>query len=70
MLSPEASTKIEALANEREITPCEFCEDIFRDYGHGLKLAGLSKFHVSPEVVNAPQETLNSLIKDYYNKRN
>ena len=70
VLSPEASTKIEALANKREITPCEFCEDIFRDYGHGLKLAGLSEFHVSPEVVNAPQETLNALIKDYYNKRN
>ena len=70
VLSPEASTEIEALANKREITPCEFCEDIFRDYGHGLKLAGLSEFHVSPEVVNAPQETLNALIKDYYNKRN
>jgi len=69
VVTPDAVARIEALASEQGIAPRELCEEIFSDYGHGLKLAGRSEFHIGPEVVNNPQETLNALIKSYYNQR-
>lgn len=68
IVTPEAIQRIEALAAERGLAPRELCEEIFSDYGHGLKLAGLSEFRIGPEVVNDPQETLNALIKSYYSQ--
>jgi endopeptidase Clp ATP-binding regulatory subunit ClpX len=69
IVAPEAAAQIETLACKRQISPRELCEEMFNDYGHGLKLAGLSEFNIGSEVVSAPQETLNALIKAYYNKR-
>ena len=68
-VSPDAVERIDAVASERDITPRELCEEMFSDYGHGLKLAGLHEFRISPEIINDPQEALNALIKSYYNQR-
>ncbi|MXY84012.1 MAG: hypothetical protein F4Y91_18600 [Gemmatimonadetes bacterium] len=68
-ITPEASAQIEALASTRDIAPGELCEEMFNDYGHGLKLAGLSQFCIDADVVAAPQEALNTLVKYYYNQR-
>jgi len=69
VVTPAAAVRIEELAAERGLEPRALCEEIFSDYGHGLKLAGLDEFRIGPEVVNDPQETLNSLIKSYYSER-
>ena len=69
VVTPAAAVRIEELAAERDLEPRALCEEIFSDYGHGLKLAGLDEFRIGPEVVNDPQETLNSLIKSYYSER-
>jgi endopeptidase Clp ATP-binding regulatory subunit ClpX len=68
-VTADAVERIEAVASERNITPRELCEEMFSDYGHGLKLAGLHEFRISPEIINDPQEALNALIKSYYNQR-
>lgn len=68
-ITPEASAQIEALAHTRNLAPGELCEEMFSDYGHGLKLAGLSQFCIDADVVAAPQEALNALVKYYYNQR-
>ena len=67
--TPKAVERIETVAGERGLTPRELCEEIFSDYGHGLKLAGLTEFRIDPEIVNDPQEALNTLIKSYYNQQ-
>ena len=68
-VSPDAVERIDAVASERDITPRELCEEMFSDYGHGLKLAGLHEFRIGPEIINDPKEALNALIKSYYNQR-
>ena len=68
-ITPEAAAQIEALASTRDIAPGELCEEMFSDYGHGLKLTGLSQFCIDANVVADPQETLNALVKHYYNQR-
>ena len=67
--TPKAVERIETVAGEKGLTPRELCEEIFSDYGHGLKLAGLTEFRIDPEIVNDPQEALNTLIKSYYNQQ-
>lgn len=68
-ITPEASAQIEALASTRNVAPGALCEEMFSDYGHGLKLAGLSQFCIDADVVAAPQEALNALVKYHYNQR-
>lgn len=68
-ITPEATAQIEALASARDMAPGALCEEMFSDYGHGLKLAGLSQFCIDADVVAAPQEALNAVVKYYYNQR-
>ena len=67
-ITPEAAAQIEALASTRNTAPGEVCEEMFSDYGHGLKLAGLSQFCIDADVVADPQEALNALVKHHYNQ--
>ncbi|MFT5374026.1 MAG: ATP-dependent Clp protease ATP-binding subunit ClpX [Candidatus Latescibacterota bacterium] len=67
--STAAETLLVQLAAEKEQTPDAVCDTLFADYGHGLKLAGLNEFTLSEEAVRNPQEALNQLIKEYYNRQ-
>lgn len=66
--STAAETHLLQLAAENGQTPDELCNELFADYGHGLKLAGLSEYTLSEEAIRNPQEALNQLIKEYYSR--
>ena len=66
---PEARARIQEMAEERSTTPELLCDGLFADYGHGLKLLEQVQFAITRTIVDNPQESLNSLIKDFYSKR-
>ena len=65
----EARRLIHEVADERSVTAEELCNELFADYGHGLKLLEQPQFTITPEIVKNPQESLNSLIKEFYSTR-
>lgn len=64
-----ARALVKEMANTRGQAPRELCAEIFSDYGHGLKLLELTEFRVTEEIVRQPQECLNELIKELYNRQ-
>ena len=70
-LSFDGETKelVKQMAREADISPAEFCEQIFADYGHGLKLVELQDFAITTEILRKPQESLDILIKNFYSNR-
>jgi predicted Zn-dependent protease len=69
IISAEAETLLEQVAAEKNEAPGELCSALFADYGHGLKLAGVSEYTLTADAVRMPQEVLNELIKDYYSRQ-
>jgi len=65
----ETAALVKQMAQEQNQMPEDLCAELFTDYGHGLRLAGQEKFEVTPEVVRHPREALNSLVKDFYSRR-
>jgi len=67
--TPEAQTLVQGMADQRGTAPEQVCQELFADYGHGLKLLEQPDFTITQEIAERPQEALNSLIKDFYSKR-
>jgi len=44
------------------------CEQLFGDYGHGLKLLGKDTFAITLEAAEKPKEHLDYLVKTFYNQ--
>lgn len=44
----------------------DLCSELFSDFGHGLKLVSRTDFEITPEVLEKPQQTLDDLIKRFY----
>ncbi len=55
----------EKAAKERR-TIDEVCQDLFDDYGHGLKLLGHTSFEITAEAARQPKAFLNALVKAFY----
>ncbi len=66
--SPDAEQLVMETAAAQQRDPAALCESLFTDYGHGLKLAGLSEFTLSTEAVRLPQEVLNEVIRAFYKR--
>ncbi len=66
--SPDAEQLVMETAAAQQSDPAALCEALFTDYGHGLKLAGLSEFTLSTEAVHSPQEVLNEVIRSFYKR--
>lgn len=62
----ETRELVKNMAYEQEKSPRNLCDKFFADYGHGLKLANLQEFAITPAILHEPQEALNSLIKTFY----
>ncbi len=56
-------------SSEQQRLPADLCEDLFADYGHGLKLLEVSELTIDDDIVRAPAETLDRMIREYYAKR-
>ncbi len=65
----EAERMLLTLSNERKIKIIDLCNKLFYDYNHGLKLLGWDKYQISKKDINAPEETLNGLIKKHYEEQ-
>ncbi|MBM3276700.1 MAG: AAA family ATPase [Candidatus Handelsmanbacteria bacterium] len=66
---PAALAALRQLTLARDLPPEELCRQLLADYGHGLRLIEQREFAVGPQVLHHPQETLNELIKEFYNRR-
>ncbi len=65
----EARELVKKMAREKGMKPEAFCNELLADYGHGLKLLERQNFTITPDIVRNPQESLNTLIKDFYSHR-
>ncbi len=69
----DAETHLCQLAVERGTTPRELCQDLFKDYEHGLALIDgegeTLTFRVTREVIENPAKALEDWIRDYYTRR-
>jgi endopeptidase Clp ATP-binding regulatory subunit ClpX len=64
----EAVEKIQEMAGERLKSIKQLCNELFRDYYHGLRLMKLDHFTIPREAVDNPDDYLNNFIKENYNK--
>lgn len=58
--------KLQDLAVEQNIDVPTLCEKLFYDYNHGLKLVGLTQYEITQKDIDAPEETLNELVRKHY----
>jgi endopeptidase Clp ATP-binding regulatory subunit ClpX len=47
----------------------EVCREMLKDYGHGLKLIGCETFTITEEVLGAPKEYLDVLVRRFYQRQ-
>ncbi len=64
----DAVEKLKEMAGEKLKSIKQLCNDLFRDYYHGLRLMKLDHFTVPREAVDNPDEYLNTFIKENYSK--
>ena len=64
----EAVTRIAQRSEALGTTPDALCQDLFAEYGHGLKLLGKERFTVRAAILEDPKTYLNDLIKEHYSK--
>lgn len=69
ILDPEARSALAEAARSRHTTPEALGLDLFKDYGHGIKLLQLTALTVSKEAVGDPRGYLDNLIKKFYEKQ-
>ena len=64
----ETRELVKEMARQQDKLPRSLCEELLADYGHGLKLATLREFTITPAILRQPQEALNDLIKTFYER--
>ena len=65
----EAEQALHAMAGVQDRQPGEICRELFRDYGHGLRLLEMQDFEVTPEILARPQESLDDMIRRLYHRK-
>ncbi|MDP6985456.1 MAG: hypothetical protein QGG05_20435, partial [Candidatus Latescibacteria bacterium] len=56
-------------AAEQERPTNDLCAELFADYGHGLKLLEIVEMTIDDDIVHAPANTLDRMIREYYARR-
>ena len=64
----DAKLKIEKKAEETHVKVRDICDDLFRDFFHGIRLMNLENFTIPGEAVDNPKEFLDAYIKKNYKK--
>ena len=65
----DAVEKIQNMAGERLRSIKQLCNELFRDYYHGLRLMKLDHFTITREAMDDPDQFLNNFIKKNYNNK-
>ena len=61
-----ALVQLRQMAASSGSLPGELCAELFSDYGHGLKLLDKAAFEINVDILENPQESLNSMIRQFY----
>jgi len=64
----EALQKIEKKSAELNMKVRDVCDELFRDFFHGIRLMKLENFMITGKAVENPKEYLDSFIKENYSK--
>jgi len=64
----DAVEKIQEMAGAKLKSIKQLCNELFRDYYHGLRLMKLENFTIRKEAVDDPDRFLNAFIKENYHK--
>ena len=64
----DAVKKIQEMAGAKLKSIKQLCNELFRDYYHGLRLMKLENFTIRKEAVDDPDRFLNAFIKENYHK--
>lgn len=65
----EAKTKIEKKSGELNLKVRDLCDNLFRDFFHGIRLMKLENFTIPGDAVDDPKAFLDSYIKKNYKKQ-
>jgi len=64
----QAKKQIEIKSAEQNIKVRDLCDNLFKDFFHGIRLMNLENFTIPGDAVNNPKEFLDSYIKKNYKK--
>jgi len=64
----EAKSRIEKKSDESGIKIKELCNELFKDFFHGIRLMNLENFTIPGDAVDNPKEFLDTYIKNNYKK--
>jgi endopeptidase Clp ATP-binding regulatory subunit ClpX len=68
LFEENAKEKLRVKAKESNVRVIDLCNDLFKDFFHGIRLMKLENFTITEETVESPKEYLDSYIKDNYKK--
>jgi len=68
LFEDDAKDKLNAKAKELNIKVRDLCNDLFKDFFHGIRLMKLENFTITPAAVENPKEFLDSYIKENYKR--
>ena len=64
----EAVEKLNSIAKEKKVKLKILCNELFKDYYHGIRLMNRDSFTIPAEAVDSPEEFLNGYIRKNYIK--
>ncbi|MCL2155688.1 MAG: AAA family ATPase [Leptospirales bacterium] len=68
LFEDNAKEKLNVKAKELNIKVKNLCDDLFKDFFHGIRLMKLENFTITEEAVDNPKEYLDSYIKENYKR--
>ena len=68
LFDDDAKEKLKVKAKELNTKVKDLCDDLFKDFFHGIRLMKLENFTITEEAVDNPKEFLDSFIKENYNR--
>jgi endopeptidase Clp ATP-binding regulatory subunit ClpX len=66
LFEDNAKEKLRVKSKELNIKVRNLCDNLFKDFFHGIRLMKLENFTITEEAVNNPKEYLDSYIKENY----
>jgi ATP-dependent protease Clp ATPase subunit len=68
LFEDDAKERLKVKAKELNVKVKNLCDDLFKDFFHGIRLMKLENFTITEEAVERPKEYLDSFIKENYTR--
>ncbi len=65
----EAAERVQEMAQTKNRSIKQLCEDLFHDYTYGIRLMSLEHFTITKEAVDDPQVYLDNYVRENYKKK-